>query len=299
MTPRSFATALACAAFALPSLALGGVLEGDHPLVRQGTEAYQKGDYDGALRAFEEASRQLPGRAELQYNLGDVYMKLGRPDDAKRAFEAALSGADDALKARDYFNLGNALASLQQKQDAAAAYRQALKADPHFEPARHNLELLLRKPPEENPSPGDGGRGDAGQDGGRSQDGGQPKEKPDGGSDGGLDGGGGAPDESRGDGGEDGGRPGDGGQGADGSAGEGAGEGEADGGSDGGDGGSQDANAQPGNESERPETKTDPKKVDQQEAERLLDAMRRNEKQFLMMQHTKKAKPRAHPERDW
>lgn len=298
MTPRFFATALACAAFALPSLARGGLFEGDHPLVRQGTEAYQKGDYDGALRAFEEASRQLPGRAELQYNLGDVYMKLGRPDDAKRAFEAALSGADDALRARDYFNLGNALAGLQQKQDAVAAYRQALKADPHFEPARHNLELLLRKPPEENPSPGDGGRSDASQDGG-TPDGGHPREDPDAGSDGGSDGGSGEPDESPSDGGQDGGRPEDGGHGADGSAGQGDGEGEADAGVDGGDGGIQDASAQAGNESERPETKTDPKKVDQQEAERLLDAMRRNEKQFLMMQHTKKAKPRAHPERDW
>ncbi len=302
---RALALALPCAALALPALARGALFEGDHPLVRQGTEAYQKGDYDGALRAFEEASRELPGRAELQYDLGDVYMKLGRPDDAKRAFEAALSGADDKLKARDYFNLGNALAGLQQKQDAAAAYRQALKVDPHFEPARHNLELLLRKPPDENPSPGDGGQGDAGQDGGQQKDGGRSKEGPDAGADGGADAGGdknGSGDAGRDGGSPDGGAKGDGGQPQDGGqgAGQSSGEGGADGGADAGaDAGGRDGGAQAKNNQERQDAKTDPKKVDQQEAERMLDAMRRNEKQFLMMQHSKKAKPRAHPDRDW
>jgi tetratricopeptide (TPR) repeat protein len=315
MSPaRRLAPALLAAALALPSLARAGLLEGDHPLVEQGTRAYHKGDFDGARLAYEEAARQLPGRAELDYNLGDVYMKLGRPDDAKRAFRAALGQADDSLKARDYYNLGNALAGLDQKQDAIAAYRQALKVDPHLEPARHNLEVLLRKPPESKPSPGDGGQGDGGGDAGREggQDGGRKRDSDAGRDDGGDAGPGdkeAGPD--AGDGGGDSGR-GDAGRGADASRADGGadggtpersdqGEGDA-GASDGGtadasstDGGSRDAASQ---QSREPES-ADAKNVDQQEADRLLDAMRRNEKQFLMQQHNKKARPRANPERDW
>ena len=288
-----------------PGLARAGLLEGNHPKVQQGTEAYQKGDWDGALRAYEEAQKELPNSPELQYNLGDVYMKLGRNDDARRSYEAALGKASDKLKPRDYFNLGNALVGLDQKDDAVAAYRQALKLDPNFEPARHNLEVLLRKknPPQNSPMPGDGGTPpdgghDGGTDGGRGADGGKSKDSSDGGASDASsgDGGGGGDDAA-----VDGGRS-DGGQGkSDGGQGDG---GQKDGGGDGGtqgngDGGSPDSGGQDGgnmapSEQQPPEP---PKSVDKQEAQRLLDAVRRNEKQFLM--HQKKAKTPARPEKDW
>ncbi len=299
---RPLAAALLAAALAVPSLARAGLFEGDHPLVQQGTRAYHAGDFDGARQAYEEAARQLPGRAELDYNLGDVYMKLGRPDDAKRAFQAALGQADDSLRARDYYNLGNALAGLDQKQDAIAAYRQALKVDPHFEPARHNLEVLLRKPPPSQPSPGDGGQGDGGQDAGHDggQDGGQKKDNRDAGQSDGGDGGAGEPnpgaDAATGDGGRDA-ATGDGG---DGGADAGSPQKSEHGDGGGSDGGTADASSADGGSKESREAEAaDPKKVDRQEADRLLDAMRRNEKQFLMEQHNKKARPRANPERDW
>ncbi|MGI5865404.1 MAG: tetratricopeptide repeat protein [Myxococcales bacterium] len=312
---------------ALPGAARAGLFEGNHPKVKAGTEAFNKGDYEGALRLYEEADKELPHRPELLYNLGDVYMKLGRTDDAKRAFEAALGGADDSLKARDYFNLGNAFVGLNQTDDAIAAYRQALKVDPNLEPARRNLELLLRKlkqqpPPEKKPTPGDGGTPDAGvpdagQDGGQGdasqqdqqdagQDGGQGDAGgPDGGQlDAGLDGGADA--------GADGGQS-DGGQG-DGGAGDGGGEADAgspdageqqDGGGGQGkseqpDGGSPDAGEQDGGVASAPEeTSVEPENVDRQKAEQLLDAVRRNEKQFLMHQHKRKGKKSARPEKDW
>ncbi|MGC4116691.1 MAG: tetratricopeptide repeat protein [Myxococcales bacterium] len=296
-----------------------GLFEANHPLVKQGTDAYQKGDYEAALKAYEQAERELPDSPELQYNLGDVYMKLKRADDAKRAYETALKKAPDSLKSRDYFNLGNALAELNQKDDAVSAYRQALKVDPKNEPARRNLELLLRnKNEKKNPSPtqGDGGLPpDGGRDGGApdsgGQDGGQSKDNPDaanqgdGGSDGGV-GDGGASDGGKSDGGGDGGSGDGGGQGDGGSQGDG---GRQDGGADGGskddnqdqndqpDGGSQDAGQQDGGTPPPTQEPEKPKNLDKQEAERLLDAIRRNEKQFLMQQH-KKAKQRARP-KDW
>ena len=312
----------AAAALALPGAARAGLFEGNHPKVKAGTEAYHQGDFDGALRLYEEADKELPKRPELLYNLGDTYMKLGRTDDAKRAFEAALGGADDSLKARDYFNLGNAFATLNQTDDAIAAYRQALKADPSLEPARRNLELLLRKlkqqpPPEKKPTPGDGGTPDAGvpdagEDGGQGdasqqdqpdagQDGGQGDAgqsdggEPDGGLDAGADAGadGGQGDGGSGDGGgeADAGSP-DAGQRQDGGGGQGE--------SDQADGGSPDAGGPDGGQAAEPEeTPVEPENVDKQEAEQLLDAVRRNEKQFLMHQHKRKGNKSARPDKDW
>ena len=293
------------AALALPGAARAGLFEGNHPKVKAGTEAYHQGDFDGALRLYEEADKELPKRPELLYNLGDTYMKLGRTDDAKRAFEAALGGADDSLKARDYFNLGNAFATLNQTDDAIAAYRQALKADPSLEPARRNLELLLRKlkqqpPPEKKPTPGDGGTPDAGvpdagQDGGQGDAGQSDGGEPDGGLDAGADAGadGGQGDGGSGDGGgeADAGSP-DAGQRQDGGGGQGE--------SDQADGGSPDAGGPDGGQAAEPEeTPVEPENVDKQEAEQLLDAVRRNEKQFLMHQHKRKGNKSARPDKDW
>lgn len=293
MSPSRALAALTCAAALATTGAAraAGLLEGNHPLVEEGTRAYENGDYEGALRAYEGARRELPRSAELDYDLGDVYMKLGRADDAKRSFEAALSKAGDSLKPRDYFNLGNALVKLGQREDAIAAYRQALKLDPGFEAARHNLEVLLldKSSKPNSPSAGDGGTPDggsaAGKDAGSSNDGGTGGDSRDAGADGG------GADASP-----------DGGQGDGGSSGD-AGTGE---GADGGprpeepshprdgatlDGGSQDGGTMSQAEPSKP--------VDRQEAERLLDALRRNEKQFLMQQHQQKVKQRARPEKDW
>ncbi len=312
--------------------ASAGLLESNHALVEQANEAYAKGDYEGALKLYDEAERDLPRSAELHYNRGNALMKLGRSDDARKSYERALTGAGDGLKARDYYNLGNAFSALGKEQEAISAWRQSLKVDPKFEPARHNLELtLLRKqkqpPPDQNKQePGDGGTPDGGQQDAGQSDGGQSDGGQDGGTDGGQDGGGQGQD----DGGQDAGTSGDGGEsdgGADGGGdgGEGqqadGGQQQQDGGTNTGDGGSgtdggqqqsdsseqQDAGSGPdggaedaGSASAAEQTEQEkPKDVDRQRAEQLLDAIRRNEKQFLMhQQQQKKGKVRV-PERDW
>jgi tetratricopeptide (TPR) repeat protein len=271
-----------------PRAAHAGLFQANHPKVAEGNAAYGKGEWDRAREAYESAAQELPRSAEVQYNLGDVYLKMGRTDDAKRAFEAALAGADAQLKTRGYFNLGNAFAALNDPANAMAAYRQALKVDPGFEPARHNLEVLLRKkdPPQDRPQQGDGGT----PDGGSSPDGGKPNEPPDGGS---ADSG--APDAGGADGGADDGDAGgrsDGGESQDGGGeGQGTQGSSADGGTSALDGGT------PSQSQSAPQEQ--PKQIDRQEAERLLDAVRRNEKQFLMQQHQEKGKRRARPDKDW
>ena len=157
------------------------LFEKDHPQVAQATEAYGRGDYEAALQLYEAAkeSFEVPP-AELHFNIGDTLVRLGRHEEAKQAYERALGAADGEFKADSFYNLGNAFLGLDEKDGAKAAYRQALKINPAHEPARRNLELLLRgKPPEQNQqcdNPSDGGeQPDAGEeDASESQDGGDP-----------------------------------------------------------------------------------------------------------------------------
>lgn len=329
-----------------------GVFEKDHPRVAEATKAYERGDYEEALRLYEAAGETFEKKpAELHFNIGDTYLRLGRHEEAKRAYEMALGAADGDFKADSFYNLGNAFLSLDQKDNAKAAYRQALKVNPKHEPARRNLELLLRgTPPQEDQTcqnPADGGEApeDAGED---RQDGGDPDAGQESAEDGG------ASDASQGDGGED--REGDGGEGdrdggesdeGDAGASDGGGQEARDGGEsadagdaqqDGGegdrsqDGGGEDAGSpsdreeegadggeeegadaaeaardagapdagQPPQGTHQPqEVSTTPEQIERQEAEDLLDALRRNEKQFLMYQQKGKVKSRVDSEKDW
>jgi tetratricopeptide (TPR) repeat protein len=216
---------------------------------------------------------------------------MGRYDDAREAYRRAQEAAGPSLKERDLYNMGNALAQLGDTKAAIGAYRKALVLEPGDEEARHNLEVLLRKiPPPKSQTP------DGGTDGGRPDAGPQ-----DGGSDGGQ---------------GDGGRSGDGGtQRGDGGSQGGADAGQADGGSRAeqkqSQGAEQDGGMDAGQRPELPDAGTpEPERLrdggvgrtggfDRNEAERLLDAMRQNERNLQLWRFQQKKRQRKPDEKDW
>ncbi len=310
-----------------------GLLEKNHPAVEAGIDAYADGRFEDALAAFKAAKQELPGDPRIDFNIGNALYKLGRYEEAKDAWQLAAENdkGRGALQQKDYYNLGNAWAQLNKKKEALAAYRKALTLDPSDQMARHNLEVLMRNiPPQDPPQQGDGGQ-DGGTDGGTpdgGQDGGHDGGSPDGGSDGGTDGGS-APDggsDGGSDGGTDGGSDGgsDGGTdgGSDGGTGDGgtgdggtSDAGHSDGGpSDGGhpDGGTRDGGSDPGEEGRdggtdggtasggelEPADGGTQANLSEQDAEKLLDSMKQNEKN-LQLWRFQQQKPRKAHEKDW
>ncbi|EPX63048.1 hypothetical protein D187_006458 [Cystobacter fuscus DSM 2262] len=302
-----------------------GLLEKEHPLIQQGRRAYDAGRYEDALSSFEQAKKERPNDPAVDFNRGDALTKLGRYDEAKQAFQGvAEANSRPDLRQKATYNLGNVHAALGDTREAMKAYRRALTMDPTDAQARHNYEVLLRNLPPPQKGGGDGGTDggqdggqDAGQDGGRP-DAGQPDGGQDGGQDGGSDGGSDAGQDGGSDGGEDGGAgdsgtpdagPGDAGPG-DGGPQDGGGDGgePADGG-EGGDGGqqgdggqSEDAEASdagsPG-EIDELDGGVSAEEIDRQEAERLLDAMKQNEKNLQLWRFQQKKRPRNPNEKDW
>lgn len=275
-----------------------GLLEKDHPLVQRGREAYALGRYEDALQAFEAAQKERPDDARVSFDRADALAKLGRYPEAEALLRAVADRGAPALQQQAHYNLGNLAAQQGDRQRAIAAYRRALVLDPRDEDARHNLELVLRNlPPPQSPHP------DGGQDGGR--DGGQDA-GPDGGADAGSRADGGPPLDGGQDGGSDGGRdagPGDGGMdaGADGGRGDAGSDAGAqqpgDGGSDAGeDGGTP---SEPHEAQRRVDGGTREGDIQRQEAERLLDAMKQNERNLQQWRFQKKKRSRPPNDKDW
>jgi hypothetical protein len=311
-----------------------GPLEKNQDDVGEGMAAYEAGDYERALSAFERAQKEHGSDPRVHYNRGLALHRLGRTDDAKAALTRAKElDRSGEYAARIHYNLGTIAAVNGQKEEAVREFRQALKKDPFDSLSRHNLEVLLRDLPPKNqqgPDGGadggnDGGKPDAGPDGGPRDGGsdagttdggrdggdGDAGVQPDGGSDGGLQDGGQPRDGGPGDGGQGDGGQGDGGQrdggkndsqqgqdgGSDGGQGD-AGQNESpqggtDGGSDGGQPQSADAGLSPA------ELGSPDGGMSAQEAEKLLEPLKRNEKNLQLWRFRQKTQKNDANGKDW
>ena len=283
-----------------------GPLEKNHPEVEAGTEAYDAQKFEEALEHYDKALVERPSDPRVQYDRGLALYKLGRHEEAKAAFQAALDlDRSGELSAKVHYNLGNVAAAMGDKPQAIKEYRAALRKNPDDPLARHNLEVMLKNlPPKEQqgsdggtPDGGghDGGKPDAGADGGATDggtDGGRPDGgKPDGGedagaADGGMDGGadGGAPG---GDGGTGDGGSGDGGDGEKEKKGDGGQSDQSNPGDGGADGGAeaQDAGAADQQAKLLPDGGVD---VSKRDAEKLLDSLKSNEKNLQLWRFKQK-----------
>lgn len=93
---------------------------------RRGNDAYFKGDYAGAVAAYEQLDRQNVVSADLYYNLGVAYFRLGSLGRAVWSFERAVGLDPDDEDAR--FNLAQArkLADRRVRDQIEGAERDAI-----------------------------------------------------------------------------------------------------------------------------------------------------------------------------
>ena len=130
-----------------PALALAGFspFKAEERNVREGNERLASGDAAAALSRYGDAERAVGERAEIEYDRGDAYYRLGRLAAARDAWRRALQRGDLQLSSRASQNVASALAADGDRAGAIAALVDALRADPNNEDARFNLEVLLRQ----------------------------------------------------------------------------------------------------------------------------------------------------------
>jgi len=117
--------------------------------VDQGNAKLGAGKYKEALESYEKAAKELPDEAGVHYNRGVALHRLGQFDKAREALLKATLGVDPALKAKSFYNLGNAMFNLKKYKEAAAAYTRSLQLNTGHQSSKWNLELALRMQKEE------------------------------------------------------------------------------------------------------------------------------------------------------
>ncbi len=132
----------------LAMLALGLRPWGQEP---GGNRAYRQGDYAKAVERYRAVLTRRGADPRLSYNLGTALLRLGESDLARERLSESLDARSLELRARVFYNLGNALIGRSNAEDAEdlraaiAAYRRSLLLDPTRGDARWNLELASRR----------------------------------------------------------------------------------------------------------------------------------------------------------
>lgn len=85
---------------------------------RLGNDAFDKGDYEGAVRCYTQAEEHITEPGLVSLNKGAALYRLGKFADAEAHYSRCLEDAAGERRARALFDLGNAV--LQQGRDRDA-----------------------------------------------------------------------------------------------------------------------------------------------------------------------------------
>ena len=121
---------------------------------RDGIAAYEKGDFEQALKHFTDAQLNAPDKPETLYNVADAYYKTGNFDAAAEHYKQALKTDDAQLKRKALYNLGNAEFRRGKAKEAIGHYEAALAIDPDDRQTQENL-AFVKKAMEQQQQSGD------------------------------------------------------------------------------------------------------------------------------------------------
>ncbi|MEW6772172.1 MAG: glycosyltransferase [Bacillota bacterium] len=109
-------------------------------LLEQGFQAYTAGKRGGAQKLFEQALAAAPDNADVNYNLGLLYLEKQKFAPAVKFLLSSLESNVNTPEA--WTALGSALAGLGDYGSAKIAYESALRLDPGAAGASENLALV-------------------------------------------------------------------------------------------------------------------------------------------------------------
>lgn len=115
-------------------------------LVREGNRLYQEKEYDKAADQYRSALELQSGLAAAKYNLGHALYKAGKKEEAIAAYKDAMNDLPNALdKSNAWYNQGVAWQNMQKLQECISAYKESLRLDPSNLDARQNLQQALKQ----------------------------------------------------------------------------------------------------------------------------------------------------------
>ncbi len=126
-------------------------------LLSRAQKNIEKGDFASAEAKYRKVIGSDPKNTEAKYNLGNLYYRMGKNQEAQKRYIQAIETAQSKSdKHKMYHNLGNVFMNEKQYRPAVEAYKNALRNNPTDDETRYNL-ALAKKMLEEHGDDGGGG----------------------------------------------------------------------------------------------------------------------------------------------
>jgi Ca-activated chloride channel homolog len=107
--------------------------------------AYAGGKFEDSLNGFLNIEVERPHDPRVQQDIGSTYYKLGRHDEAEKAFTRAMPNADKKRQAELLYDLGNNAFRQGRLDEAVQRYLKSLELDSKDLDAKYNLEFVRQE----------------------------------------------------------------------------------------------------------------------------------------------------------
>jgi len=124
--------------------------------VTEANRLFRDGELERALELYHEAQQQLEDSSPVDYNIGNVLYRQGEYERALEEYRRALAADDPELARQARYNMGNAHFQAQQYDQAIEDFSDVLRLSPDDMDAKRNLELSLRALQQEPQQPQQG-----------------------------------------------------------------------------------------------------------------------------------------------
>lgn len=108
--------------------------------IRKGNRLYEEQRMEEAQKSYREALQRQPNSVEATFNLGDSQYAKGEYEAAESTFADLLESdkVDNNIKAKAYFNRGNAQFQQQKLSEALESFKESLRLNPADLEAKYN-----------------------------------------------------------------------------------------------------------------------------------------------------------------
>lgn len=127
--------------FSLLLWSASGLAQSEKKKIREGNSLFEEGNYSEAEVEYRKSLEAKPNYYKGTFNLGDALYAQDNFEESGKLFdEITKSNVSDQEKSTAYYNLGNSLLKAKKFEESIEAYKGALRKNPSDEQARYNLE---------------------------------------------------------------------------------------------------------------------------------------------------------------